>query len=119
MLLTYHKKSNGWFQVGGHCDGEQDVLAVALREAREETGLKSLKLANDGEIFSVDIHEVGKDKNDPHFHYDIDFLLEADMDEPFVVDEEESEALQWFSLREANVAVKQDKLLLRMLSKLS
>src|SRR5436309_1471060 len=42
VLLTHHKKLNLWLQLGGHCDGESDVLAVALREAQEESGITDI-----------------------------------------------------------------------------
>ncbi len=43
-LLTHHKKLNKWLQPGGHADGMSDVAEVALKEAREESGLKELHL---------------------------------------------------------------------------
>ncbi len=39
VLLTHHLKLGGWFQLGGHADGDTDVLAVAQREGEEESGL--------------------------------------------------------------------------------
>src|ERR1700677_1858721 len=42
-LLTRHRKLGKWLQLGGHADGDGDLLAVALREAREESGLGALR----------------------------------------------------------------------------
>jgi hypothetical protein len=54
-LLTHHKKLNQWLQVGGHADGNADVLAVALREAQEESGIATLRPLSK-RIFDIDIH---------------------------------------------------------------
>ena len=40
-LLVYHRIFDSWSWTGGHADGEEDLLAVALREVREETGVKA------------------------------------------------------------------------------
>jgi 8-oxo-dGTP pyrophosphatase MutT (NUDIX family) len=45
FLLTHHRKLHRWLQLGGHADGDADVAAVALREAREESGLAELRFA--------------------------------------------------------------------------
>ena len=39
VLMVYHKIYDSWSWTGGHADGERDLLPVALREVREETGL--------------------------------------------------------------------------------
>ena len=43
VLLLHHRKLDRWLQPGGHCDGDADVLRVAMREAREESGLMHLE----------------------------------------------------------------------------
>src|ERR1043166_7436421 len=83
-LLVHHAKLNKWVQPGGHADGEENILNVALREAEEETGLK--KLNPNQNIFDVDIHLIPARKDFPeHFHYDIRFLVEANEEEDVVV----------------------------------
>ena len=100
-LLIHHKKLNQWFQPGGHCDGETDVLQVALKEAQEETGLANIKVVSE-QIFDVDIHLIPERKGIPaHNHYDIRFLLEADKNEPLQISEESND-LAWISLAEMN-----------------
>lgn len=54
-LLLHHKKLNRWLQLGGHCDGNPDVLAVAIKEAQEESGIQGI-VAADPAIFDIDIH---------------------------------------------------------------
>ena len=39
VVMAYHNLYDSWAWLGGHADGEQDLLAVALREVQEETGL--------------------------------------------------------------------------------
>lgn len=97
VLLMHHKKLNQWFQPGGHCDGDSDVLNVAMKEANEETGLKNLKVFSQ-EIFDIDVHEIPERKGIPaHKHYDIRFLIEADSDEKLEINEESND-LAWVSL---------------------
>jgi 8-oxo-dGTP pyrophosphatase MutT (NUDIX family) len=99
VLLTHHAKLNRWLQPGGHADGDENILAVALREAEEETGVKNFTLLHDG-IFDIDIHPIPDRKDFPaHDHYDIRFLLEADRDAPLIITEE-SHDLQWVRLSE-------------------
>lgn len=97
VLLTHHAKLNKWLQPGGHADGDPDVQQVALREAWEETGLKSLQLRTPA-IFDIDIHTIPARKDFPeHLHFDVRFLVEADRDEPLVITHESND-LQWVAL---------------------
>ena len=96
-LLTHHLKLEKWLQFGGHADGDGDLLAVALREAREESGLTHVRAVS-GEIFDVDRHWIPPRKADPgHYHYDLRFLLEADPREPLAISSE-SKDLAWVEL---------------------
>lgn len=99
-LLIHHRKLDRWLQPGGHADGDPNVAAVALREAQEETGLKSLLLAEPC-IFDIDVHTIPARNNVPeHLHYDVRFLLEADPGEP-LGNSVEIKNIGWFSLDEA------------------
>lgn len=93
-LLTHHAKLDRWLQPGGHADGEEDVLAVAQREAKEETGLTSLVVATP-EIFDIDIHVIPERNGFPaHDHYDIRFLFYADRNEAIAISDE-SHDVRW------------------------
>ena len=97
VLLTHHAKLNKWLQLGGHADGELNPLAVAMREAREESGLTKLRVISE-EVFDVDRHLIPARKTDPdHFHYDIRFMIEADPDEPLLISDE-SHDLAWIEI---------------------
>lgn len=98
VLLTHHRKLDCWLQVGGHADGQCDVLAVALREAREESGISNIGVVDCG-IFDLDIHEIPPYENVPaHEHFDVRFLLQAECDKLTVGDE--SHDLGWFNTDE-------------------
>ena len=102
VLMAYHNIYQSWAWTGGHCDGEADLLKVALREAEEETGLKNMKpLENDIygiAVLPVDSH-TKKGKYVPtHLHLDCCFLLEADDSEVLKVKTDENSALKWVDI---------------------
>ena len=77
VLLRWHRRQQAWLQVGGHGDpGESDPLAIALREAREETGLADLVPWPGPEIRHVVIVPVPASATEPaHEHADVRFIL--------------------------------------------
>lgn len=83
-LLTHHKKFNGWFQLGGHADGDPDIKAVALKEAEEESGMHGFKFIIE-DIFDIDIHPI---PSACEYHYDVRYILRAAKDARIVVSEE-------------------------------
>ena len=116
VLLVHHAKLNRWLQPGGHADGDENVLRVALREADEETGLKNFKLVNELP-FDVDIHLIPERKDFPaHYHYDIRFLMEASRDEKVIVSEE-SHDVKWIALNQLE-SYTTEQSVLRMKAKL-
>jgi len=95
-LLMHHAKLQIWLQLGGHCDGDSDIQAVALKEAQEESGIMDIRLLQEG-IYDVDVHLVpshGSDK--AHYHYDIRFLHQVVDPHATMIGNEESLGLQWF-----------------------
>ena len=100
-LLVHHAKLNRWLQPGGHADGDEDIVAVARKEAEEETGLKNLKLVQP--LFDIDIHPIPERKDFPtHDHYDIRCLFMADKNDNILVSEE-SHAVEWMPLKDVVV----------------
>ncbi|MEM7216782.1 MAG: NUDIX hydrolase [Pseudomonadota bacterium] len=113
-LLTHHRKLNMWLQLGGHSDGDPDTTAVALREAREESGLVVELL--DTDIFDIDIHAIPARDADPgHEHFDVRLLARAVGSEAFVVSEE-SHDLAWVPHADIR-RYTQESTILRMTSK--
>lgn len=95
-LLHHHRKLDCWLQFGGHCDGEEDVLSVAQREAYEESGIDGLIVAS-RRPFDLDIHEIPAFENEPpHLHYDIRYVLIAP-DHAEIRTSQESKELRWFT----------------------
>jgi 8-oxo-dGTP pyrophosphatase MutT (NUDIX family) len=81
VLLLHHAKLDRWLQPGGHADGDYDLSTVALREAREESGLTSLAL-HSGKIFDIDIHTIPARAHEPgHLHFDVRYVITADSTE--------------------------------------
>jgi 8-oxo-dGTP pyrophosphatase MutT (NUDIX family) len=83
-LLMHHAKLGEWMQLGGHADGNHDLLAVAIKEAQEESGMLNI-IPISGEIFDIDIHLIpANTKDKSHYHYYVRFLLQVVDDEPII-----------------------------------
>lgn len=77
VLLCLHRRLNRWLQLGGHVDGESDLVGAAMREAREESGIAEFDLVTP-EVFDLDIHSIPARSDEPaHHHFDVRFLLRA------------------------------------------
>jgi len=101
VLLTHHRKLGMWLQLGGHADGNADVLQVALREAKEESGLSEIRPVNE-DIFDLDVHDIPMRDGEPaHTHFDIRFLLQAEGVGKCRISDE-SVDLRWFTPEELN-----------------
>lgn len=95
-LLHHHRKLDRWLQFGGHCDGDEDVIRVAQREAQEESGIAGLIVAS-ARPFDFDIHEIPAHGAEPtHWHYDIRYVLIAPEGAAHKVSAESNE-LRWFT----------------------
>ena len=105
VLMVYHNIYNSWSWLGGHADGETDLLAVAIREVKEEAGISSVRPVSE-EIFSlesltVDGHVKRGSYVSSHLHLNITYLLEADSEEHVSVKEDENSGVAWFPPEEA------------------
>ncbi len=101
-LLMAHVKLGTWLQLGGHCDGNPDVRAVAIKEAQEESGIQSIEVLSPA-IFDIDIHRIpARAEVDEHYHYDVRFLLHVTSDEE-VVQNSESQGLRWIGKNAAEL----------------
>jgi 8-oxo-dGTP pyrophosphatase MutT (NUDIX family) len=114
-LLLHHTKLNAWFQLGGHCDGDSDVLAVAIKEAQEESGIESI-VAVQPAIFDIDVHLIpANSREKAHYHYDIRFLLRVAGDYD-VVQNRESKELRWIDKNRGSLPT-QNQSVVRMFEK--
>jgi 8-oxo-dGTP pyrophosphatase MutT (NUDIX family) len=96
-LLTHHRKLNKWLQLGGHADGNPDLLAVARREVEEESGLTEITPLSEGP-FDIDVHSIPARGSEPeHFHFDVRFLFAVNSNHPLTVSDE-SHSLAWIPL---------------------
>jgi len=98
VLLTHHRKLGRWLQLGGHAEGDSDLFRVALREAREESGMRAfrpLPQESDPVPLDVDVHGIPAHGDDAaHSHFDVRFLLEAAPGQELVASDE-SHMLRW------------------------
>ena len=103
-LMAYHRIYDSWAWLGGHADGDQDLLHVALKEVAEESGVKATPVTDQiysVEILTVDGHEKKGKYVPSHLHLNVTYLLEADDSLPIRPKEDENKAVAWFGLDEA------------------
>lgn len=105
VLMAYHNIYRSWSWLGGHADGESDLLAVALREVREESGIRSARpMSRDifsVEALTVDGHEKRGAYVSSHLHLNATYLLEADEEEALSIKPDENSGVRWFTLEES------------------
>lgn len=104
-LMGYHNIYDSWSWIGGHADGNENLAEVALRELQEETGVKNARLVSD-EIFSIETLTVDGHRKKgmyvpSHLHFNITYFAEAEESEILVVNEDENQAVKWWTLEEA------------------
>lgn len=108
VLMAYHNIYDSWSWLGGHADGDHDLLAVAAREVREESGLTAVRPVSRSiysvEILTVDGHEKRGAYVSSHLHLNVTYLLEADPADPVRRKPDENRAVGWFGLEEAVAA---------------
>ena len=104
ILMVYHNIYKHWAWTGGHADGEADLRVVALREAKEETGLTELRPLYDG-VFSIQAltvdHHIRRGRYvASHLHLDCCFLWEADEAAPLRSKPDENAGVRWVPIDE-------------------
>lgn len=102
IIMIFHNIYQSWGWVGGHADGDSDLLHVAIKEAQEETGLKNIKPISK-EIFTLDTQPVqGHTKNGKHVpahvHLTTAYLLEADEKEKVHIKQNENSGVEWVDI---------------------
>lgn len=104
ILMIYHKIYNSWAWTGGHSDGDSDLLYVAMKEAKEETGIKNVAPISKDiyslELINVNGHEKRGKYVGSHIHLNVTYLLEADENEEIHIKEDENSGVKWVPINE-------------------
>ena len=114
VLFAHHNIYNSWAWVGGHNDGNPNLLEVAIMEAKEETGIDDIIPYND-EIIAIDVIQVenhiknGKYVGD-HLHLNATYLLIADENDKLTAKEDENSGVKWFYINEVMSVVKEKRI---------
>lgn len=108
VLMAYHNIYDSWSWLGGHADGSQNLLEVALREVTEESGVRHVRPVTE-DIFSlesltVDGHIKRGAYVSSHIHLNVTYLLEAREEDTLTVKDDENSGVAWFGLDEAVAA---------------
>lgn len=108
-LMAYHNLYDSWAWLGGHADGEQDLLSVALREAREESGVAHVRPVSE-KIYSLEILPVTQHVKrgkfvSAHLHLNLTYLLEANAHDALRCKPDENSGVRWFRPDEVCAAV--------------
>ena len=102
ILMIYHKIYNSWAWTGGHSDGDSNLLYVAIKEAKEETGIKNVVPITENiyslELINVEGHEKRGKYVGSHIHLNVTYLLEADEKEETHIKEDENSGVKWVSI---------------------
>lgn len=104
VLMAYHNIYQSWAWLGGHADGNADLKHVILKEIEEESGLTDVRFVSE-DIFSLEIltvagHEKKGEYVSSHLHLNVTYLLEADMETPIRIKEDENSQIGWISVDE-------------------
>lgn len=102
VLMVHHNIRNTWAWTGGHADGDTDFLHVAIKEAKEETGIFKVRPLTKN-IVSIDIlpvfGHIRRNKYvNAHLHLSIAYILIAGEEETLIVNKEENSGVKWFDI---------------------
>lgn len=108
VLMAYHNIYKSWSWLGGHADGETDLLKVALKEAREESGILHVKPVSEElyslEALTVDGHVKKGAYVSSHLHLNVTYLFQAEETDALHIKEDENSNVSWFLLEDAVAA---------------
>lgn len=108
VLMVYHNIYDSWSWLGGHADGDEDLLHVAIKEVKEESGLQNVHPLSEDifslEILTVDGHVKKGQYVSSHLHLNVTYLLQAEETDVLHIKEDENSNVGWFSLEDAVAA---------------
>lgn len=113
VLMVYHNIYQSFAWLGGHADGDKDLLEVAKREVMEESGLENVKVLNDGKIFDVNFQFVIPHMKrgyhiTSHLHLSVVYLFEGSCDGILTVNQAENSAVAWIDVDDVLENTKED-----------
>ena len=102
VLMAYHNLFKTFAWLGGHADGEKDMLKVAIKEMQEESGVVNYKILSD-KIFTLETlcvrgHEKHGSYVPTHLHLNTTYLFEVDEKEQVRIKEDENSAIAWIEV---------------------
>lgn len=108
-LLVHHNIYNSWAWIGGHADGVSDLISVAQREVKEESGIVHIK-PNSNDIVSIDIlttssHHRNNKYIPAHLHLNISYLFIVDETDPLTIKPDENSAVTWVNAKEIEIYI--------------
>lgn len=114
VLFAYHKIYDSWSWVGGHNDGDPDLLKVAIKEAKEETGIKNVYPKSE-DVLALDVvHVTNHYKNGEfipdHLHFNVTYHLIADEQDPLQIKEDENSGVRWFKIDEVMDVIDEERM---------
>jgi 8-oxo-dGTP pyrophosphatase MutT (NUDIX family) len=114
VLFCYHNIYKSWSWVGGHVDGNPDFLDVAIKEAKEETGVKNIKACT-SDIFMIDniyVHNHIKHGEyvPDHIHLNVTYLLIANEQDQLTHKPDENQGVRWFDIEDVLNHVSEERM---------
>jgi len=104
VLMAYHKIYDSFAWLGGHADGDKDLLHVALKETMEESGITNVKPISNDFVDVVGMFvkpHIKRGVHIPsHIHYNVTYLLEAPEDQDLHIAEAENSAVKWIAFED-------------------
>lgn len=121
VLMIYHNIYQSWSWTGGHADGDSNLLHVAIKEAKEETGLKNVTPITENilglDVLNVNGHVKKGKYISSHLHLSIAYLLEANEEDELIINEEETNGVKWIPIDELHIHCTEDHIVKTVYSK--
>lgn len=122
VLMIYHKIYNSWAWLGGHADGEENLLKVAQKELQEESGIRHARFLSDQpfslEVLTVDGHIKKNEYISSHLHLNLTYLFEADEKESLILNQNETNGVLWIPVKEVENYVSEEWMMKNIYRKL-